>query len=71
MPVLLHTSFKKTYPCKILPPPFFNLSDPPPLGEAIKIYFPPLQRGGENYVNHCLRTAPSQIFNRVQNTILI
>ena len=46
MPVLLHTSFKKTYPCKILPPPFFNLSDPPPLGEAIKIYFPPLQRGG-------------------------
>ena len=49
--------FKKTCPCTILSPPFFNFSDsppPPPLGQVIKIYFPPLKRGGSElcYVNN-------------------
>ena len=34
---------KKTFPCTILLPPFFNFSESPsPLGELIKIYFHPL-----------------------------
>ena len=35
--------FKKTCPCTILPPPFSNFSDFPPLGEVVKIYSPPLR----------------------------
>ena len=39
--------FKKTCPCTILPPAFFNFSDSPPTGEVIKIYCPPsLKKGG-------------------------
>ena len=34
--------FKKSCPCYILPPPFFNNSDSLPTpGEVITIYFPP------------------------------
>ena len=45
--------FKKTCPCTILSPPFFNFSDSPTPSEEIKIYFPPLKwgEGGLNYVN--------------------
>ena len=40
--------FKKTCPWTILPPPCFNFSDSSPPGEVIKIYSPPLKRGGES-----------------------
>ena len=48
--------FKKTYPCTILSPPFCNFSYSLPLHKAeevIKIYSPPLKRGGGslNYVS--------------------
>ena len=50
--------FKKTCPCTIHPPPFFNFSGPPPPGKVIKIYLSPPPRlkiggggggGGLNY----------------------
>ena len=42
-------AFKKTCPCTILPPSFFNFSEsPPPLGEVIKINCTPLKRGGRS-----------------------
>ena len=41
-----HSPFKKTCPCTILPPPFFNFLDSPlPPGEVIKIYFLPFKKG--------------------------
>ena len=40
---------KMTCPCTILPLPFFNFSDFP--STVVKVYFPPLKRGGgPNYV---------------------
>ena len=42
---------KMTCSCTILPLPFFNFSDFPSTGEVVKVYFPPLKRGGgPNYV---------------------
>ena len=38
--------FKKTCPCTILPPPFFNFSDPPLRGRLLKFTSPPLEKKG-------------------------
>ena len=43
--------FKKTCPCAILSPPFFNFSNSPHLGKVIKTYSRPLKKGGLNNVS--------------------
>ena len=43
--------FKKTCPCTILPPPFFNFSDSPLWGRYLKFTPPPFKKGASDYVN--------------------
>ena len=45
--------FKKTCPCAVLPPPFLIFQIPPtPTWEVIKIYFPPIKKGGVRGLNY-------------------
>ena len=54
---------RRTCPCTILPLPFFNFPDSPPLGEAMKI-LPPFKKGtGSKLCNLILITVFVYTYN--------
>ena len=58
--------FKKTCPCTILPPPFFNFSDPPSREGNQNLLPPPFKKGGgEGDPNYVISV--STVFNVINS----